>query len=80
MTKKYDITFVGHMCYDEIVPFGGTPRVAPGSAVLCGAMVAARVGRKVAVVAKMAMKDEEILQPMKDLGIDCYLIPSAETS
>ena len=80
MSKKYDITFLGHMCYDEIVPFGGKPRVAPGSAVLCGAMVAARVGKKVAVVAKMAKKDEEILQPMKDLGIDCYLIPSAETS
>jgi len=80
MPKKYDITFVGHMCYDEIVPFGGKPRVAPGSAVLCGAMVAARVGKQVAVVVKMAKKDESILQPMKDIGIDAYLIPSAETS
>ena len=80
MSKKYDITFVGHMCYDEIIPFGGKARVAPGSAVLCGAMVAARVGKKVAVVVKMAKKDESILQPMKDLGIDTYLIPSEETS
>jgi sugar/nucleoside kinase (ribokinase family) len=80
MSKKYDITFVGHMVYDEIIPFGGTARVAPGSAVLCGAMVAARVGKKVAVVTKMAEKDESILQPMKDLGIDTYLIPSEETS
>ncbi len=80
MSKKYDITFVGHMCYDEIVPFGGKPQIAPGSAVLCGAMVAARVEKKVAVVAKMSPKDEHILQPMKDLGIDCYLIPSEETS
>ncbi len=53
MDKKYDITFVGHMCYDEIIPFGGIQRVAPGSAVLCGAMVAARVGKKVAAVVKM---------------------------
>ena len=80
MSKKYDITFIGHMCYDEIIPFGGKPRVAPGSAVLCGAMVAASVGKKVAVVVKMAKKDESILQPMKDLGIDTYLIPSEETS
>jgi len=80
MSKKYDITFVGHMCYDEIVPFGGKPRVAPGSAVLCGAMVAARVGKKVATVVKMAKKDESILQPMKNIGIDTYLIPSDETS
>jgi sugar/nucleoside kinase (ribokinase family) len=80
MNKKYDITFVGHMCYDEIVPFGGKPHVAPGSAVLCGAMVAARVGKRVAAVVKMAPKDEAILKPMKDLGIDTYLIPSEETS
>jgi sugar/nucleoside kinase (ribokinase family) len=80
MSKKYDITFIGHMVYDEIIPFGGVARVAPGSAVLCGAMVAARVGKKVAVVTKMAEKDEHILQPMKDLGIDTFLIPSEETS
>jgi sugar/nucleoside kinase (ribokinase family) len=77
---NYDITFVGHMCYDEIIPFGGKPVVAPGSAVLCGAMVAARVGKKVAAVVKMAKKDENILQPMKDAGVDTYLIPSAETT
>lgn len=80
MSKKYDITFIGHMVYDEIIPFGGVARVAPGSAVLCGAMVAARVGKKVAVVTKMAEKDEAILQPMKNLGIDTFLIPSEETS
>ena len=78
--KKYDVTFVGHMCYDEIIPFGGKPHVAPGSAVLCGAMVAARIGKKVAAVVKMAKKDEAILQPMKDIGVDTYLIPSEETS
>jgi sugar/nucleoside kinase (ribokinase family) len=80
MPKKYDITFIGHMCYDEIIPFGGQPRIAPGSAVLCGAMVAARIGKKVAAVVKMAKKDEDILQPMKDVGVDTYLIPSEETS
>ncbi len=80
MPRKYDIAFVGHMCYDEIIPFGGTPHVAPGSAVLCGAMVAARIGKNVAAVVKMARKDEAILQPMKDLGVDAFLIPSAETT
>jgi sugar/nucleoside kinase (ribokinase family) len=80
MSKKYDITFIGHMCYDEIKHFGQEAKVAPGSAVLCGAMVAARVGKKVAAVVKMSPKDEEILQPMKDLGIDTYLIPAEETS
>jgi sugar/nucleoside kinase (ribokinase family) len=80
MPRTYDITFVGHMCYDEIIPFGGEPRVAPGSAVLCGAMVAARVGKRVAAVVKMARKDEPILLPMKEVGVDTYLIPSDETT
>jgi sugar/nucleoside kinase (ribokinase family) len=80
MSKHYDITFVGHMCYDKIIPFGGKPHIAPGSAVLCGAMVAARVGKKVAAVVKMAKKDENILQAMKDVGVDTYVIPSAETT
>jgi sugar/nucleoside kinase (ribokinase family) len=80
MSNKYDITFVGHMCYDEIIPFGGKPHVAPVSAVLCGAMVAPRVGKKVAAVVKMAKKDENILQPMKDAGVNTFLIPSEETT
>ncbi|MBN1430143.1 MAG: hypothetical protein JXB07_17370 [Anaerolineae bacterium] len=77
---NYDITFVGHMCYDEIIPFGGQPTVAPGSAVLCGAMVAARVGKKVAAVVKMSKEDEHILEPMREVGIDTYLIPGKETT
>jgi sugar/nucleoside kinase (ribokinase family) len=78
--KKYDITFIGHMCYDEVIPFGGTPIIAPGSAVLCGAMVAARVGKKVAAVVKMSPEEEEILNPMKDVGVDTFLIPSDVTT
>jgi sugar/nucleoside kinase (ribokinase family) len=80
MNKNYDITFVGHMCYDEIIPFAGEAHIAPGSAVLCGAVVAARVGKKVAAVVKMAPKDEHILKAMKDVGVDTYLIPSRETT
>ena len=80
MPDTYDITFVGHMCYDEIIPFGGEARIAPGSAVLCGAVVAARVGKRVAAVVKMAPRDADILQPMKDVGVDTYLIPSEETT
>jgi sugar/nucleoside kinase (ribokinase family) len=76
----YDITFLGHMCYDEITPYQGETKVAPGSAVLCGALAAVRTGKRVAVIAKMAPADEEILQPMRDAGIDTYQIPAAETT
>jgi len=77
---KYDITFIGHMCYDEVTPYGGEPIVAPGSAVLCGAMVAARIGKKVAAVVKMSPVEEAILNPMKEVGVDTYLIPSDVTT
>lgn len=80
MANRYDITFVGHMCYDEIIPFEGEPHIAPGSAVLCGAMVAARVGKKVAAIVKMAPQDEHILKAMQDVGVETYLIPSEETT
>ncbi|HTX71802.1 MAG TPA: hypothetical protein VMC79_03165 [Rectinemataceae bacterium] len=78
--NHYDITFVGQLCYDEISPFGGAPFVAPGSAVLCGAIAAARVGMKVAVVTRMAPLDEELLAPFRELGIETFVTPSAETS
>lgn len=78
--KAYDIAFLGHMCIDEIVPYEGETRIAPGSAVLCGAMVAARIGMKTAAIVKMAAKDEPIIEPMREAGIDVYLIPAKETT
>lgn len=80
MTKPVDITFMGHMCYDEIHPFGGEPATAPGSAVLCGAMAAARVGSRVCVVTRMSKEDDHILDPMRVLGVDCILIPTEHTT
>jgi sugar/nucleoside kinase (ribokinase family) len=68
------------MCFDEIVPFEGLPRVAPGSAVLCGALAAARIGTKVAVVTRMAPKDESILDPMRQSGIEVDVIPTEVTT
>ena len=80
MNTPTDITFIGHMCYDEIHPFGGAPATAPGSAVLCGAMAAARVGARVTVVTRMPPADEPILEPMRALGVDCVLIPTEHTT
>ena len=78
--SHYDITFVGHMCFDEIVPFQGQTRIAAGSAVLCGAVAAARIGKNVAVITRMSSADETILRPMRDIGIDTFLVPAPETT
>ncbi len=80
MTNTTDITFLGHMCYDEIHPFSGVPSTAPGSAVLCGAMAAVRVGCGVTVVTRMSPEDEHILEPMRALGVECVLIPTTHTT
>ena len=78
--SKYDITFVGHMCYDEVTYYNKPGYTAPGSAVLCGAAVAARVGKKVALVTRLNKKDEHILDALKEVGVDCYVTYSDETS
>ncbi len=78
--KSYDITFLGHMCYDEIIPFRGPKRIAPGSAVLCGAVAAARAGKRVAVITKLAEKDRHILKALEDESIDVMVIPAEETT
>ena len=78
--REFDIAFVGHMCYDEITPYRGTPAVSPGSAVLCGAAAAARVGQRVAVVTRMATADAGILAPLEELGVEAYVVPSPVTT
>lgn len=80
MNTSTDITFMGHMCYDEIHPFAGEATTAPGSAVLCGAMAAVRVGCSVTVVTRMNPDDEWILDPLRELGVECVLIPAKETT
>ena len=79
-SNLYDIAFIGHMCFDKVVPYQGLPRVAPGSAVLCGALAAARVGMRVIVVTRMAPQDDGILESLRQNGVDVHVIPSAETT
>jgi sugar/nucleoside kinase (ribokinase family) len=79
-TGPYDIVFIGHMCFDEVLPYRGAARVAPGSAVLCGALAAARVGGNVAVVTRLAPQDQYILGPLWQNNVAVHAIPSAETT
>ena len=78
--RSYDIAFIGHMCFDEMVPFDAAPYTSPGSAVWCGAFAAAGVGKRVLVVTRMNPGDEDILRPMRDAGIDVHLVPAEQTS
>ena len=78
--QPFDITFVGHVCYDELTPFGGTTVVRPGSAVLCGAAVAARIGMRTACVTRMNPRNEDVLRSLRDLGVQVFLTPTDVTT
>ena len=78
--SKFDLTFVGHMCYDEIVPFEGEGYIAPGSAVLQGAMAAARIGMNTCVVTRYAAKDDHIMDSLRENGVRVMAIEAPETS
>ncbi len=68
----FDITYIGHICRDEITPFGGATTVSPGSALLCGAMVAPRAGAATAAVTRMHPADDALLDPLRALGVACF--------
>ena len=78
--KTYDIVFIGHIAIDEIRHFGGQVSVGVGSAVLCGALAAARVESSVAVVTRMAHEDELIVESLREAGVELYITPSPVTS
>jgi len=43
-------------------------------------MVTARIGVKTAAVVRMSLDEEKITQPMKDLGVDVFVIPAECTT
>ncbi len=74
------IAFIGHVCFDEITPFGGSTTVAPGSAVLCGAMVAARLGVSCTALTRMNESDAEIITPLKAAGVSVMVSYTTRTT
>lgn len=79
-TDHFDITFIGHVCFDEIIPFKGPTVHAPGSAVLYGSVVAQRLGMKTAAVTRMNPADEHVVAPMRELGVAIFITPTPFTT
>ncbi len=77
---RTDILFTGHLCKDEIYPYQAEKMNAPGSAVLCGALAAAKTGKKIAVYTRIAKEDEELAENLRKEGIDTYIDYSKHTT
>ncbi len=78
--KHFDILFTGHLCMDEIHPFQSEKIEAPGSAVLCGAVAAARTGKKIAVYTRLAETDKHLLDLLTNEGIQVFADYSPHTT
>lgn len=76
----YDIAFVGHVSYDEIVPFEGQVRFATGGSAFFSAIAAAPAGKRIALITKMHEADRHLLDPVKKAGIDIFRIPAPQTT
>jgi sugar/nucleoside kinase (ribokinase family) len=70
--KSYDVLYIGNYTKDKIISLSGT-KIVDGGAVNYGAHAAARLGRKVAVVTRLAKEDETVVERFTQAGIDCYV-------
>jgi sugar/nucleoside kinase (ribokinase family) len=71
---------MGHITIDEIEAKEGSARGVPGGAPLFGAFAASRSHKRIAVVTRMAKKDEKYLAPLQAAGINVYLQPADQTT
>jgi sugar/nucleoside kinase (ribokinase family) len=62
------------------MPYEGKEQVGLGSAVYYGSMAAARVGCSVGAITRMHPDDAHHLDPMREAGVDCRVIPAEATT
>lgn len=70
--KNYDVLYIGNYTKDTIVSPSGT-KIVDGGAVNYAAHAAARLGKNVAVVTRLAKEDAYVVEKFTQSGIDCYV-------
>ncbi len=78
--QEYDIVFIGHVCYDEVIQSDGQRSVNVGGAAIYGAVAAAKAGQRVAAVLMCSPQDRGDIAFLTDCGIDLYTIDSEATT
>lgn len=69
--NSYDVLYIGNYTKDTIVSPAGT-KIVDGGAVNYAAHAAARLGKKAAVVTRLAREDQHVVEKLRQSGIDCY--------
>ena len=70
--KNYDVLYIGNYTKDTIISPAGT-KVVDGGAINYAAHAAARLGKQVAVVTRLAKEDEHVVKKLEQSGVDCYV-------
>ena len=70
--KHYDVLYIGNYTKDTVISPAGVRQV-DGGAVNYAAHAAARLGLTVAVITRLAKEDEHVVERLQQLGIDCYV-------
>jgi sugar/nucleoside kinase (ribokinase family) len=70
--KSYDVLYIGNYTKDTIISPAGT-KIVDGGAVNYAAHAAARLGKKVAVVTRLAQEDRHVVEKFGQAGIDCFV-------
>lgn len=76
----YDLVFLGHVTIDDIEAVEGSSSGVPGGAPFFGAAAAAPSKKRIAVITKMSPQDGHILTPLKEAGVDVFLMDARETT
>jgi sugar/nucleoside kinase (ribokinase family) len=78
--EKYELVFIGHTSFNHVIPFEGSPKNVSGGAVNFAAMTAAALGKRTALITKCAKRDASTFIPLKEKGVDVFLLPAEETT
>ena len=78
--QEYDIIFIGHVCYDEVIHQDGLRTITTGGAALYGAVAAASTGKTIAALLKLAPEDQKDLDALKRCSVRVFTIDSRETT
>lgn len=78
-TSQYDIVLIGNYTKDTIISPAGT-RYVDGGGMNYASNAAARLGLKTAVVTRLALEDEYVIQGLESAGINCFVTYSTSST